>query len=214
MLRHPQRGWPWRILLPLCAASLAFATWAAYRQSFATPFVFDAGLSIVENSSIRKLWPLWPVLNPDLPGATVEGRPLLNFSFALSYAFGGLNPFGYHVTNFCIHLWSGLLLFGILRRTLLLPRFGRCPFSGSIAIPFAASLIWLVHPPADRISRESGPARRIARRALLLHDAPSLDPRDDGCASHSVDHRRHRRVPRRNGIEGNRRIGPPRRAAL
>ena len=61
-----------------------------------------------------------PLLAP-LPrgtGATVDGRPVLNFSFALNYAVGGTEVFGYHLANLGIHILAGLYLFGILRRTL------------------------------------------------------------------------------------------------
>jgi hypothetical protein len=60
------------------------------------------------------------VLSP--PRATpVAGRPLVNLSFALNYALGGLDVRGYHLFNVGIHLLAALILFGIVRRTLGLP---------------------------------------------------------------------------------------------
>jgi hypothetical protein len=51
----------------------------------------------------------------ELPTA---GRPLVNFSFAVNYALGGLDVRGYHLVNLACHLLSGLLVFGIVRRTM------------------------------------------------------------------------------------------------
>ena len=48
---------------------------------------------------------------------------MVNLSFALDYAVGGLNTRPFHGTNLAIHLLAGLALFGVVRRTLLLPKF-------------------------------------------------------------------------------------------
>ena len=70
----------------------------------------------------------------------------MNLSFALDYAVGGLNTLPYHVTNLAIHVLAGLALFGVVRRTLLLPRlrdrFGRA----SVPLALAVALLWAVHP--------------------------------------------------------------------
>jgi len=69
--------------------------------SLSGPFVFDDTASIVENPTIRHLWPIGPVLTPPYVAAeTVGGRPVLNLSFAINYLFGGASPLGYHA------LWS------------------------------------------------------------------------------------------------------------
>ena len=60
---------------------------AAYSNSFATPFLFDDVLWIVENPYVRRLWPLWNALiATPLPSMTV--RPLVNLQYreALRYA--------------------------------------------------------------------------------------------------------------------------------
>ena len=76
----------------------------------------------------------------------VTGRPLLNLSLALNYAAGGLDIRGFHAANLAIHLAAALLLFGILRRTLLLPAM-RDRF-GAAATPLApaVAMLWAVHP--------------------------------------------------------------------
>jgi tetratricopeptide (TPR) repeat protein len=127
------------------AAVIVLAGLIAYANGVSGPFVLDDLVSIVDNPHIREWSNLSSVLFPrrELPTA---GRPLVNFSFAVNYALGGLDPRGYHFLNLAFHLLSGGLVFGIVRRTLQLPslndRFGR------IALPlgFAAALIWTLHP--------------------------------------------------------------------
>ena len=43
-------------------------------------------------------------------------RPLVNLSYAVDYAFSGLDPFAYHVTNLLLHVVNVLLLFALTRR--------------------------------------------------------------------------------------------------
>ncbi|HUR60584.1 MAG TPA: hypothetical protein VM029_22880, partial [Opitutaceae bacterium] len=77
MLEPIPRGQALRPLL--IAAVIVAAIFAAYHNSFDVPFVFDDGPGIVENPSIRQLWPLTDVLMPPRgKGLTVEGRPVLN----------------------------------------------------------------------------------------------------------------------------------------
>lgn len=127
-------------LIVLCAL-------AAYHNSFSSPLLFDDKPAIIDNPTIRHLWPVWESFTPSAQkGSGVYGRPLINFSLALNYAIGGTNVRGYHVFNFVIHLLAGLTLFGLVRRTLCLPRlqdrFGRdaSPIAGVIA------LLWTIHP--------------------------------------------------------------------
>jgi tetratricopeptide (TPR) repeat protein len=135
----------WRLTV-LAAGLIVLAALAAYHNSFAGPFVYDDATSIAENGTIRQLWPIWPALSPPRHGQTVAGRPLLNLSLAINYALGALDVRGYHVANLLIHIAAALLLFGILRRTFLLPvlrdRFG----SAAAALALASALIWAVHP--------------------------------------------------------------------
>ncbi len=127
------------------AAIIAIAGFLAYANSFSGPFVFDDRVSIVENAQIRDVAKLDQVLFPrrELPTA---GRPLVNLSFALNYALGGLSVGGYHLVNLAFHLLCGLLVFGIVRRTLELPalkgRFG----GAALNLGFAVALLWTLHP--------------------------------------------------------------------
>ena len=94
---------------------------AVYANSLPNPFVFDDIPAIVDNRHIRQLWPLTQSLSSP-PQATVAGRPLVSLTLALNHAVSGLDVRGYHTMNLAFHLSCGLLLFGVLRRTLRSPR--------------------------------------------------------------------------------------------
>jgi len=128
----------------LCFVLILGAAIAAYHNSFRGPLVFDDIPAIVENPSIRHLWSL-QVLAAPLSAGTV-GRPAVNFSLAVNYALGGVDPIGYHIANFCIHVLAALTLFGFLRRTLQLPSL-RGRFAGrSRLVALSITLLWTVHP--------------------------------------------------------------------
>jgi tetratricopeptide (TPR) repeat protein len=133
----------WRVLA--VAGILTLAAVGAYWNSFNVPFLLDDSLSISDNPSIRHLGRIGDVLAPPTTALTAA-RPLLNLSFALNYAGGGLSVRGYHAVNLLIHICAGLALFGIVRRTLLLP--GLCHRYGEAALPLAAfaALLWTLHP--------------------------------------------------------------------
>ena len=128
-------------LLVIAAALLA------YHNSFTGGFVSDDVRSILENPTIRHLWPIWqPLSPPHQGGLTVEGRPLINLSLAISYALSGYDVWGYHALNLTVHILAGLTLLGIVRRTLRQPalreRFGAV--ANELAL--ATAVLWTVHP--------------------------------------------------------------------
>ncbi len=122
------------------AALIVLAGLLAYHGIFTAPFIFDDMPTIVENLSIRRLWPLSDVLLTPPGGSGVSGRPLVNLSLALNYACGGLDVRGYHAANVAIHLVSGLLLFGIVRRT------AARLSAHALPLAFSVALLWTVHP--------------------------------------------------------------------
>src|SRR3954462_15877357 len=126
---------------------IVLATVIAYENTFRVPFVFDDGPAITNNGSLRDLSRIGQVLWPRLSGGeTVRGRPLVNLSLAINYALSGKGVWSYHATNLLIHLLAGLLLFGLVRQTLLLPsvapRFG----DAADSIALATMALWILHP--------------------------------------------------------------------
>lgn len=125
---------------------LVFSAFFAYHNTLSVPFLFDDRFSISANPTIQSLWPPWLAFDPPSGGSTVSGRPLVNFSLALNYALSGHAVWSYHAINLIVHLLAGLLLFGVVRRSLLLPPI-RQQF-GSAALPLALiiALLWTLHP--------------------------------------------------------------------
>ena len=133
----------------LYAAIIVVAGAAAYANAISIPFVLDDENSVVQNEDIRQLTNVWRVLFPAF-NSPAAGRPLVSLSFALNYAAGGVDPRGYHAVNLALHLACALLVFGLIRRTLLLPSLARWG-SGASEIAFAAALLWVVHPLTSEV---------------------------------------------------------------
>jgi Flp pilus assembly protein TadD len=124
---------------------LLAATAAAYHAYLPGCFVLDDFSSVVENHTLRQLWPPSSWWNAPTEAGT-GGRPLANFTLALNYAVSGLDPRGYHAGNILTHFAAALVLFGLVRRTL------RSPFSRGLSADAATPLalliatLWAVHP--------------------------------------------------------------------
>jgi tetratricopeptide (TPR) repeat protein len=135
---------PWRT--PCFAALvIAAAGLLAYHNSFSGPFVLDDLPAIEMNPSLRSLWTAW--WPPDeLTGLPISGRPVVNLSLGLNFAISGTGVWSYHAVNLLIHVVCGMVLFGVVRRTLLqpalAPRFGRHTFE----LALATAVLWTVHP--------------------------------------------------------------------
>ena len=130
-------------LLPV--GLVAVVTVIIYAGSFDVPMIYDDHSAIESNASIRKLWPITIPLSPP-QNCAMAGRPVVNLSMAINYAWDGTAVRSYHVTNLLLHVVSAGLLLGIARRTLqsapVAERFQRAstPLATSIA------LLWAVHP--------------------------------------------------------------------
>jgi len=125
-----------RHLIPVLLVVLALL---AYRNPLRSPFIFDDIQHIVKNPQIRQLWP---------PSESLfhSSRPVVQLSLATNYALGGLNPWGFHLFNVIVHICAALILYGVVRRTLISGTL-RSKYEGSA--PWLAGMIssiWLVHP--------------------------------------------------------------------
>ena len=132
-------GW-WAALLLLAVPV------AVYWNSLEVPLVLDDIPVVTDNPSIRTLWPPSVPLSPPAGGLPVSGRPVANLSFALNYAMGGETVRGYHVTNVALHVLSALLLFAILRRTLVRPVVPEKFRTAAGPLALAIATLWAVHP--------------------------------------------------------------------
>src|SRR5262249_28840814 len=102
-----------RVRLVVVLALAASAT-LAYARNLSAPPVLDDQLTIFENPQIRD-WRSSSVLFPEreLP---VAGRPLVNASLAVNYAFGQTALTGYRLVNLALHVLCAITLFGVVRR--------------------------------------------------------------------------------------------------
>ncbi len=108
---------------------------AAYSNSFYVPFIFDDFHVISENSGLRDLSNLREVFFSDSPG-----RPFLYLTFALNYAVGGYDTFGYHIVNFFLHICTSLLVFILLKEILARENIKKDIY------PLAAAMVFILHP--------------------------------------------------------------------
>ena len=112
-----------------------------YAGTLRAGFYFDDQSAIVLNPAIKHLGNLaavWSGFNT---------RFIVGFTFALNYAVGGLNPFGYHLVNIIFHIFSSLLVYQLASLTFKTPALKDHPL-GQMggAVSFFASLLFLVHP--------------------------------------------------------------------
>src|SRR5262245_12891373 len=91
----PERSWK----VAAAAVGLMLACAAVYANSLAAPFIFDDRSAIVENPTIRSLSRMKRVLFPPQEGETVQGRPVINLTFALNYAWTKDAVWSWHVVN-------------------------------------------------------------------------------------------------------------------
>jgi len=122
---------------PKAAPLLILAGLCAYANCVSKTLVFDDDAWIVAVPALD---------DPPEYLKSMEGRPLLAISNLAMHNLGRNNPLGHHVLNVLIHLAATLTLYGLVRRTLLLPRFhvryaGRAPY-----LAFAVALLWMLHP--------------------------------------------------------------------
>jgi protein O-mannosyl-transferase len=92
---------PWRARAPLVAAAVALLV---YLPSLGGGFLYDDGELILRNPSITDLRAIGTVLRYE------PARPLLNLTWALNYAAGGLVAWPYHLVNVLVHAGNAALL--------------------------------------------------------------------------------------------------------
>ena len=104
-----------------------------YSNILRSPFQFDDEYAIVKNGAIRNLADTGAIWN------AFHTRFVTGWTLALNYFFGGLDPFGYHVFNVLIHVFSSFLVYCLVR--LVQPDAYRKPWPALLA-----ALLFLTHP--------------------------------------------------------------------
>src|SRR3972149_4792499 len=81
---------------------------AIYSNTLHSPFVFDDGPSITRNPTIKSLENFFG----NSTGYDKYPTRFIGYlPFALNYAFGAFDPFGYHIFNLTIHMINSLLVY-------------------------------------------------------------------------------------------------------
>jgi hypothetical protein len=107
----------------------------AYLNAFGNAFIFDDEQIIIKNPDIRQLWPVG-----------IAARWVVDLTFKLNYATGQLRVADYHATNLLIHVLAALALYGVVKRTLTLPRVGETWKRHGGLLAGAVAALWAVHP--------------------------------------------------------------------
>lgn len=133
-------------------ALIVLCTFCAYAPSLTNSFVWDDYYVVVDNTFVKS-WNNFPALfsknylspfvkHGDLStvdytvgSGETSYRPLATLSYFFDYTFWKLNPFGYHLTNLCLHILNSLLLYSV---TFLLIR--------NKPAALAAALLFSLHP--------------------------------------------------------------------
>jgi Tfp pilus assembly protein PilF len=92
------------LALGVLVAALAVV---AYLPALNNPFVYDDAVTVRNNASIHDLGNWRAVL-------LGSRRPVVNLSYAVSYALSGTTPFGHHLLSVLVHALNAVLLFGLI----------------------------------------------------------------------------------------------------
>lgn len=123
----------WMPLLIVVAGAIAYST------SFRGVFLLDDIIRIRDNPYLQQPWYSGAWIGDKLR------RPMVSLSLAINNDLGD-SLAGYHTFNLAIHLFAGLALFGIVRRTLHLPRLRRRFAESADWLAFVIALLWTLHP--------------------------------------------------------------------
>lgn len=140
---------------------LVAVTLLAYWRSFQVPFQFDDNDQIVNNRVLR-------VRTAAELLSWGRSRILPYLSFALNFAVGGLDPFGYHVVNFAVHLVSAVLVFLLCLALCDAPRLRETALAKHrMLFALSAGLFFAVHPL--QVQAVTYVIQRVAAMAAMFY---------------------------------------------
>ena len=102
--------------------------------------VFDDWNNIIHNQDIKSLSSL-PIVWHNRPS-----RFIANLSFAINFAVGKYNVFGYHLVNIAIHLLNAIVLFFLIRQIQKTKVIKNNSVLNSNWLPLVSSLLFVSHP--------------------------------------------------------------------
>jgi len=120
---------------PVVVLIITISVFIAYSNSFHAAFQFDDMPNIAGNPRLQSLGHLWSILK--------YNRGITYLTFALNYAIGGPDVFGFHIVNTVIHIINASLVYFLLLSTLGLIGFA-APRARFVA--FFTALLFALHP--------------------------------------------------------------------
>ncbi len=129
-------------------AIIILAAFAAFAPAIRAPFAFDDVGSITGNPTIEHVLPLSVSLHPP-PRLAVSARPAVNLSLAIDHelsAATGSTTLVYRATNVLLHIVCGLLLLGVVRRTMSFSSLGARANESANTVALVSAALWLLHP--------------------------------------------------------------------
>jgi len=143
------------------AALVVAAVAVVYANALGAAFVWDDLYLVVGNPAIKQLAHVPGLFWSDLFPAGIDSgyyRPLQALTYAVDYAFWGLNPAGFHLTNVVLHAATAVLLYRVGVRVL-----------GSATAALAAALLFAVHPlHVEAVTYVAGRSDPLAALCLLV----------------------------------------------
>jgi tetratricopeptide (TPR) repeat protein len=136
-------------ILPAAAAVAVFVVFQVYGPALNGPFIFDDSSQPYHSANFANILRVW------LAGV----RPLLMLSYWVNYQISQ-DPQGFHITNVCIHLLNGLLIFFIVKK---LQR-----KDSGLLLPAFAAAVFLLHPlQTESVSYIAGRSESLSVLFLL-----------------------------------------------
>lgn len=122
-----------------------------YWNTLGHGFVFDDEALITQNRQVHEL--LWGDIF-----SRSGYRPLRTFTYAVNYALGGEDPFGYHLFNIVLHALNAVLVWGLLHL-----------WTGSSIVGTAGAVLFATHPvQTAAVAYVSGRKDLLATFFILL----------------------------------------------
>lgn len=116
---------------------------AAYFNSFHNAFVFDDLEFIVKNPYIRSYQSIAGFWHEGFP----KTRATVLYSFAWNYQLNKLNPFGYHIFNFTVHVMTAFFVWWFVRLLYQTPVLKESEDSSCVpAVAIFTALLFIAHP--------------------------------------------------------------------
>lgn len=129
---------------------LVIAVLSIYSNTLNSPWIMDDFHNIVKNPKIQiKSLTFESVKGSLFSYISVDEklyRPVACFTFAINALLGGENPFGYHVVNITIHVFTSLLLIWLLIMVFRTPALEKTPEHERHFIIILSAFLWAVHP--------------------------------------------------------------------